>query len=174
MSTKRRPLLVDNGVIRGFGANGVDDVFDAAFLVGAATLDALARNPLAVTYASSIALDVSLHDRFVIGALTGDLELNFTNAAAGRSCEVWIAQDSTGGRRVGINQPSGWKMTGDSATLAAATAANAITRFRFGMWSFGGSNYLDVEQSYRTIVPDLVVYGTQQVVYGAGNRVVKS
>jgi hypothetical protein len=150
------------------------DTLDATLLAGAPTFDAVARNPLAVAYATSITLDVSVHDRFVVAALTGDLELNFANAAAGQACEVWIAQDSTGGRRVGINQPAGWKLVGDSATLAAASAANAITRFRFRMWSFGGSNYLDVEQSYRTSVPDLVVYGTQQVVSGTGNRVVKA
>jgi len=93
---------------------------------------AIKTTPLAVAYAASISLDVAEDNDFDVAALTGNITIDWTNPAAGRSGKIELLQDGTGGRTLTINVPSGGSILRayDSAGAAIpvsfpSTAANA-------------------------------------------------
>lgn len=81
------------------------------------------QTPLAVTYAASITLDLSTRTNFVIGTLTGNLTLAFSNPIPGSGGVIELRQDVTGGRVITLSGTN--LLRNGGALLVLSTAANA-------------------------------------------------
>lgn len=79
--------------------------------------------PLALAYAANVALDLSARNNFIIGILTGNLTLSFTNPISGASGFIVLTQDATGGRTLTIS--GGNTRTPGGVAIALSTNANA-------------------------------------------------
>jgi len=82
-----------------------------------------ASTPLSVAYAASITLDLSQRSNFVIGALTGNLTLAFSNPIPGMGGCVELRQDATGGRTITLSGTNFSRNGG--TTIVLSTSANA-------------------------------------------------
>jgi len=126
-------------------AKAITLVPGVAGAVGRLTVDAILETPTSFAYAANVALDVGVKNDYVCsGTLTGNITFTFTNAANGRQGLLAVKQDGTGGRTVTFTAPAGWTAFRDSntANLAAASGANAITLYSYAFLSVGGTQML--------------------------------
>lgn len=79
--------------------------------------------PLAIPYAATMALDLSARNNFIIGILTGNLSLSFTNPIAGASGFILLPQDATGGRILTLTGTN--IKTPGGTPIVLSTAANS-------------------------------------------------
>lgn len=92
---------------------------------------AFLNGPLSVSYASTVTLNVSEDNDFAIGALTGNLTIDWSGGAAGRKGSIHLAQDGSGGHTLTVNAPSGGSLKraydrdGVVMALTMPTPANA-------------------------------------------------
>lgn len=114
-----------------------------ALTLGRVTVDAILEAPTVVAYASTVTLDTSIKNDFVIGSLTGNIAITLSNPAAGRQGLIAVRQDATGGRTVSI-AASGYTNYRDINTpdLAAASGVSTITVYAYAMVVVGGVNML--------------------------------
>lgn len=82
--------------------------------------------PLNVPYVAMIALDLSARNNFIIGTLTGNLSLSFTNPIAGASGYFQITQDATGGRTLTLTGTN--FKTPEGTPIVLSTAANSVDK----------------------------------------------
>lgn len=80
-----------------------------------------------IAYAATIAIDASLGDRVLIGALTGALTMNApTNPSRGQKLTIYLLQDATGGR------VTTWNAVFKKAADGAGTAnQKGVTEFLY-------------------------------------------
>ena len=83
--------------------------------------------PVPVAYAATVTIDCSLGNTFVIGTLTGNITVNFTNLKAGQAIAIQFTQDATGNRLVTWESGRLEWAGGTAATLS--TGANKRDRF---------------------------------------------
>jgi hypothetical protein len=95
-------------------------VANRASVSPAALLGAAA--PVALSYAATVNIDLNAGENFVIGALTGNLTLTFSNLQAGKSGFITLKQDGTGSRTWSV--PASLKMPG--GTVALSTPASTV------------------------------------------------
>jgi hypothetical protein len=122
---------------------------DAKQLRGTAMLDAFISTPLAVTFASSLTLDVSLNSDFAIGALTANLTIAFANAAAGRQGTIGVRQDGTGSRIITFTAPSGFTLVRDLLVtdLQPQITASTLTLYSYLMFAIAGNSFLALSKT---------------------------
>lgn len=82
-----------------------------------------AVTPLFLPYTATIALDLSARNNFVIGTLTGNLSLSFTNPIAGASGYIVLNQDIAGGKTLTIT--GGNVKTPGGTAIVLSISANA-------------------------------------------------
>jgi hypothetical protein len=166
--TVRKALVQVGGFLAELSAT---DTLDAARLSGVASVDSVHAGPLAVSYAATVTLDVSVRDVFEIGTLTGDTTISFANSAAGYRGFIWVTQDATGGRRVGFVAPTGFTINELAADgTNAAQGALAITRYDYSIYLLGSASYIDIGRSVRTATESRVINGSF-LVARSGDRV---
>lgn len=93
-----------------------------------------AVTPVNIPYASTVTLDCSLSNTFIIGTLTGNITVNISNLRAGQSIAIEFVQDSTGGRTV-TWQSGKFEWQGGTAGVLSL---DANLRDRFYGLSFDG------------------------------------
>lgn len=87
--------------------------------------------PAAVTYASTLTLDVSTTVDFEIGELTGNVSIAFSNATAGAKGVITCRQDATGGRLVMFAPTWAYRMVNPEVPDAADITSRGITQYRY-------------------------------------------
>ena len=125
-------------------------------VLGKLTVDALFEAPTTFTYAASYQIDTSIKNDYACsGTLTGDITFTFTNVATNHQGLWAVRQDGTGGRLVTITAPGGWTLYRDAGTasLAAASAANAVTVYTYAFIAVGGLNMMYVGKLVPVVGP---------------------
>lgn len=119
--------------VKATGAEFRTGTDDAKFLTPKAVFDAAA--PVALTDASTVALDLATGQNFTI-TLAGNRTLGApTNAKAGQSGVITVTQDGTGSRTLAY--ASAYKKPGGTLTLS--TAAGAVDLLSYYVEVGGGS-----------------------------------
>lgn len=106
--------------------------------------DLIQPAPLAIAYAASVTLSLSLRGDFVLGPLTGNAAVSFTGPFAGRHGMIVTKQDATGGRTLTWSAPAGWAIVWLTAT--GGTGANATAVYEYRCVSIAGTNYILMSQ----------------------------
>jgi hypothetical protein len=85
-----------------------------------------AAQPIAVTYAASVVLDMTTATKpvFNIGTLTGNIAIDFTGGVDGQEATVITTQDGTGSRTITWNSTR----CGGSADLALPSASTTASK----------------------------------------------
>jgi hypothetical protein len=100
---------------------------------------------LAVAYAATLNLDVSLYKDFEIGPLTGNLAITLTNGVDGSEGLINVKQDGGGVRTVSIVAAGRTVIKSTSiASLAAALGAGAQTVYWYRLYTIDGVGYLQL------------------------------
>jgi hypothetical protein len=92
--------------------------------------------PQAIAYNASVTLDLSQRNNFVVGTLTGNITLTFSNPVAGASGYIVLTQDATGSRTLTLGGSNTKKPGGTAPVLS--TAANSVDKLYWD--SHDGSN----------------------------------
>ncbi|MCG5239519.1 hypothetical protein MCW82_07025 [Azospirillum doebereinerae] len=104
---------------------GAVEVFRTAATGVLTVYKAVRGVPVPVPYGSTVTLDFSAGNDFVISTLTGNLTLaNPINVAVGQGGTIYTAEDGTGGRTISL--AGNWKKMGPLSPTMTANKVNAI------------------------------------------------
>jgi hypothetical protein len=147
--------------VHGHGAQAADGTMHAAATTAVSgfmaaldkkNVDRLTA-PSVPVYGATITLDVAAAANHHIGLLTGDVVLSFSNAAAGLSGEIYVKQDSTGGRSVAFVAPSPYVLiTDNDAALIPSTAPYTTTLYTYSFLTIGSFSLLRVSKKQLSLL----------------------
>ena len=117
-------------------------------------------------YAASITIDTSTYKATVVGALTGNINVQWLIRGSQRDGTLTVSQDATGGRLVTFTPPLGWRiMRGTlSADINAQSSALSTTTYQYSMLVIGGVNTILINKVGLTEVTLADILGSSLVL----------